>query len=439
MPDDGSFLSHAKPLRAVVVARDVAGFELLADAMELELGAAWTDMDPASAHPFLRADAARALRFVVVAADAEDETDPNAVRDVIRHASSVGLKVILVSSGLSRAAEDDLAENGVDGRLPYPFKGTALRETIRRVEASPKAGAPRAGAAGVAGGTDGRRAGDHAAERRHGAIYAVQSAAGGDGATTFAVNLAWELATVSREDAPRVCLIDLDLQFGSAATYLDLPQKPVIFEILSDISAMDEQAFRQALTPFKDRLNVFTAPADILPFDLVGPDEIGGLLRLARTCFDVVVVDMPRAITGWTETVFGLSDRYFVTCGLEVRSAQNALRFQKLLQLEGMATERLAFVLNRAPGRLDPGGRGRVDRMATSLGVAFHAVLPDGGRPVTDVNDQAGTLGLAAPKNALTRAIRDVAGGLHQARVAQAAGTGRKAGATRSFLGLRLG
>lgn len=444
MPDDGSFLSHSRPLRAVVVARDVAAFDLLADAMEVELGAAWTGLDPAAAHPFLRADGARAIRFVVIAADAEDGADPNPIRDVIRHASSVGLKVILVSAGLSRAAEDDLAENGVDARLAYPFKGTALRETIRRVEAVPKVGATGIGARGGPAdgiGPAGRRAGDHSVEPRHGAVYAVQSAAGGDGATTFAVNLAWELATLPRETAPRVCLIDFDLQFGSVATYLDLPLKPVIFEILSDVSAMDEHAFRQALTTYRERLSVFTAPADILPLDLVGADEIGGLLRLARTCFDIVVVDMPRTVTGWTDTVYGLSDLYFVLCGLEVRSAQNALRFQKLLQSEGISTERMAFVMNRAPGRMDPGGRGRVDKMATSLGVAFHAVLADGGRQVTDVNDQAGTLGMAAPKNALTRGIRDVAAGLHATRAALASRTAgaRKAGVGRSFLGLRLG
>ncbi len=49
--------------------------------------------------------------------------------------------------------------------------------------------------------------------------------AGGTGATTVAVNLAWELATIAKTDAPKVCLIDLDLQFGSVATYLDLPRR----------------------------------------------------------------------------------------------------------------------------------------------------------------------------------------------------------------------
>ena len=51
----------------------------------------------------------------------------------------------------------------------------------------------------------------------------------------LAVNLAWELATIEKDQsAPRVCLLDLGLQFGSVATYLDLPRREPVLEMLSD-------------------------------------------------------------------------------------------------------------------------------------------------------------------------------------------------------------
>lgn len=278
-----------------------------------------------------------------------------------------------------------------------------------------------------------------AGPRRDGAVFAIQSASGGDGATTIAVNLAWDLATISKTDAPRVCIIDLGLQFGSVATYLDLPRKPMIYEVLSDVSAMDEQAFRQALVHYKDKLDVFTAPADILPLDLIGAEDVTGLLALARNCFDIVIVDIPATVTGWTDAVIRQADLFFVVCGLEVRSAQNALRFHRLLQAEGLATERLAFLLNRAPGKMDMFGRGRIDKMAKSLGIKFHAVLPDGGRQVTEANDQAVPLGMAAARNGLTREIHKLARGLLDARQAILAGDApgevRKP-AKKSFFGL---
>ena len=42
---------------------------------------------------------------------------------------------------------------------------------------------------------------------------------------------------------PQVCLLDLDLQFGSVATYLDLPRREAVFELLTQTSSMDATAF----------------------------------------------------------------------------------------------------------------------------------------------------------------------------------------------------
>lgn len=453
-----SLLPQPDPLRAVAVSRDLQRFDLLIDDMEAELGQGWADLDFENALAFFQQDDARRLEFAVIAADRDDAAHLPAVAEVIKQARRVGLRTILVVDGLGEADRATLIAAGVDDWTTYPLQENALakalggergsgRATERRgevsaedvVELAPASEAPRPM----------RRASDHArgdgeaggaAQRRTdtgGAVFAVQSAAGGDGATTVAVNLAWELATIDKARSPRICLIDLGLQFGSVATYLDLPRKPMIYEVLSDVAAMDEQAFRQALVTYRDRLHVFTAPAEILPLDLIGPVDVTGLLTLARRCFDIVIVDMPATVTGWTDAVFKLCDLYFVVCGLEVRSAQNALRFQKLLQAEGLATEKLSFVLNRAPSRM--GGRGRVDRMAESLGIKFHAVLPDGGRQVTEVNDQAAPLSTLAPRNGLTKELRKVAHGLHGARVAIATRSTADVKPRRKFLGIAFG
>ena len=118
-------------------------------------------------------------------------------------------------------------------------------------------------------------------------IFAVQSMSGGTGATTLATNLAWELATIDKKAPPSVCLIDLDLQFGSTSTYLDLTRRDVVFEVLSEAQNMDVEAFKQALQSYDGKLSVFTAPSDILPLDIVGPEEIGALLDFAQSCFDI--------------------------------------------------------------------------------------------------------------------------------------------------------
>ncbi len=479
MASNLAMLPEPHPLRAVTVPRDVQAFDLLIEDMEAERGGARGDLDFAEALVFLKQDDAARLEFVVIAVDETDEDELPWIADIIRHAKRAGLRVILVAKDLGPMALHALLRAGADDFVPYPLPENALAESVARIRLpvgpdesdvqTPPAGAvEEAGQAGDAASApqdpsptpepepmslrlpkpapEAEPAADRTARPsgspRDGAVFAIQSASGGDGATTIAVNLAWDLATISKTDAPRVCIIDLGLQFGSVATYLDLPRKPMIYEVLSDVSAMDEQAFRQALVRYRDRLDVFTAPAEILPLDLIGAEDVTGLLALARNCFDIVIVDMPATVTGWTDAVIRQADLFFVVCGLEVRSAQNALRFHRLLQAEGLATERLAFLLNRAPGKMDMSGRGRVDRMAESLGIKFHAVLPDGGKQVTEANDQAVPLGMAAARNGLTKEIHKLAQGLLDARRAilsgEAPGELRKT-AKRSIFGLKFG
>lgn len=448
-----ALLPEPEPLRAVTVSRDVQEFDLLIEDMEAELGEAWGDLDFAEAVAFLRQEDAGKLEFIVVAVDVEDEPNLAQISEVIRQAKRADLKVILVADGLSPMPLHELLRAGADDFAPYPLPEDALSEAVARLN-TPAAETnadilKRAGAetaepvvAETVDQTPAPATPTGGSTARDGAIFAVQSAAGGDGATTVAVNLAWELANASKHDAPKVCLIDLGLQFGSVATYLDIPRKPMILEILSDVSSMDEQAFRQALRDYKDKLSVFTSPADILPLDLIGPEDVTGLLTLARACFDIVIVDMPGSITGWTDTVLSQADLYFIVCGMEVRSAQNALRFQKLLHSEGLPIERMAFLLNRGPGKMDVTGKARVEKMAESLDIKFHAVLPDGGKQVTEINDQAAPLSTLAPRNALAKEIQKLAASLIEARSAITSGlepSTAKKSAKRAIFGLKFG
>jgi pilus assembly protein CpaE len=215
--------------------------------------------------------------------------------------------------------------------------------------------------------------------------------------------------------------------------------KPAVYEVLTEAGSLDRDAFEQATVTYRDSLAVFTAPEEILPLDLVAAPEIGSLLRFARQGFDIVVVDMPGALTAWTDTVIATSDAYLVVCELEVRSAQNAVRFLRLLEGEGLASDALGWVLNRAPGKLDMSGRARVAKMAETLGVAFRAVLPDGGRAVTEANDQARPLRDAHPRGALTKEIARLARDLDAEFGPGASDRDEAAGAGKPALGRRFG
>jgi pilus assembly protein CpaE len=206
-----------------------------------------------------------------------------------------------------------------------------------------------------------------------------------------------------------VCLLDLDLQYGSVATYLDLPRREVIFELLSDTAQMDAESFGQALLTFNDKLHVLTAPSDMLPLDIVGGEDIERLIEMARNNFDYVVIDMPKTVVSWTETVLNQAHVYLALLELDMRSAQNALRMIRALKAEGLATEKLRYILNRAPKFTDLNGKSRVKRLAESLDIAIEVQLSDCGKLVTQANDHGLPLALSAAKAPLRRDIQKIA------------------------------
>ena len=398
------------PILACTISRDVQNFDLLIDDMEQELGENWGDLGFDDALIFLSQPEAAHLKFVAIAVDSEDESDLARVGDIIRTAKEKSIKVILIADQVSPIALHQLLRLGADDFVPYPLPEGALHEAVARQPKPVEVAAPaQAPAAAAPAEEPAHHPGFKAKGDRDAIILPVHGLAGGCGASTFAANRAWELATVSKTDAPRVCLIDLDFQYGSAATYLDLPRKETVYDFYSDIAHADSDALLQAMLTFNDKLHVLTAPSDMLPLDILGPDDIGRLIDMARANFDYVVIDMPKTVVAWTETVLNAAHVYFALMELDLRSAQNVLRMLRALKAEGLPHEKLRYVLNRAPKFTDLSAKSRVKRMAESLDISLEVQLPDGGSQVTQANDHGLPLQENAGKNPLRKEIAKLA------------------------------
>ena len=413
------------PIRACTISRDVQNFELLIDDMEAALGESWGDLSFDDALIFLGQPEAATLEFVAVAVNAADEADLTRISDIIRAARARDIKVIVIADQLSPVALHQLLRLGAEDFVPYPLPDGALHEAIDRLSQPatetemPPSPAPIEDlpADGPHQAPSFKAKGD-----RQAVMLPVHGLAGGVGATTFAVNLAWELANADKDNPPRVCLIDLDLQFGAVSTYLDLPRREAVFEILQDTEHADSESFVNAMLTFNDRLNVFTAPADMLPLDIVTPEDVSRILDMAAANFDYVVIDMPTTIVAWTETVLARAHLYFAPLELDLRSAQNVLRFVRALKAEGLPAEKLRYVLNRAPKFTDLAAKSRVKRMAESLDITLEVQLPDGGSQVTQANDHGLPLAVNAAKNPLRREIGKLAKSLADLNKATASG-----------------
>lgn len=386
------------PIRACTVSRDVQNFDLLIEDMELELGESWGDLTFTSALKYLDQSDARALEFIAIAIDDDDEPNMAMIEALIQRATSLGINILLIAEELGPIALHRLLRLGANDFVPYPLPEGALHDAIQRL---------RKPMVEAASGMQQQR-NQVALSQKQGAVYAVHPLAGGSGATTFAVNLAWEIAN-SGKTAPSVCLLDFDLQTGSVSTYLDLARTEKVYELLSNTAVMDRDFFMNTLQTFNEKLKVLTAAADMLPLDLITPDDIERVIQMARSNFDIVIIDMPGTVVQWTETVLSESDAYFAMMELDMRSAQNALRLIRALKAEDLPLAKIQYVLNRAPKFTDLAGKARAKRMAESLDIEFEVLLPDGTIQVTHANDHGLPLSEITPKNPLLKEIRKLA------------------------------
>lgn len=402
MTNAAALQAEPAEITACTIARDVQNFDLLIEDMEAECGENWGDLTFEDAGVFLRQPEAKNLEFVAIAMDSDDEGDISSVAELIKVATERKIKVLLIAEEVSPIALHQLLKLGAEEFVPYPLPDGALHDALERMRKPAPVYAD--GAAGALKAT-----GD-----KDGVLLPIHALGGGTGATNLAINLAWELANLTEEDAPKVCLIDLDFQFGSVATYLDLPRREAVFELLSDTSSMDTDAFLQALLTFNEKLFVLTSPSELLPLDFVGPEDIEKVLEIARTNFDYVVIDMPHTMTMWTETVLHAAHVYFAMVELDMRSAQNTLRVIRALKGEELPFEKLRYVMNRAPKFTDLTGKSRVKRMAESLDIQIEVLMPDGGKQIVEANDHGVPLAEMAAKNPLRKEIQKLAQSVHE-------------------------
>ena len=185
---------------------------------------------------------------------------------------------------------------------------------------------------------------------QQGQMITVMKSIGGVGATTVATHLANELAVRNRGGG--VCLFDLDLQFGDAASYLGLSNQLSIADLLEAGSRIDGDLLRSVVSKTPEGLNVLAAPAEMMPIEAVNADQILRIIELARTEYDYVVLDLPTNWTNWTLSLVARSTAIFLIIELSVASLRQAKRQMQLLKNQGIREDHISIVANRVEKRL---------------------------------------------------------------------------------------
>jgi pilus assembly protein CpaE len=185
-----------------------------------------------------------------------------------------------------------------------------------------------------------------------GTIITVCGARGGLGATTLAVNLAFSLTTLTRAD---VALVDLDLQRGDVAAFLNLTPLNSIATIAEAKGAVDDIFLAGTLTRHPRGVFVLPAPTQVEEADAVGHDHVELTFQLLRTQFSHTVVDTARTVNGAMLAAFEQSDHILILTDLSVPGVRAARRMIELLLRLNVSAQLIQPVFSHViPGPVSP-------------------------------------------------------------------------------------
>ncbi|KPF74978.1 hypothetical protein IP88_07475 [alpha proteobacterium AAP81b] len=182
--------------------------------------------------------------------------------------------------------------------------------------------------------------------RRGSRVIAFVGALGGIGTTALACQsaLLWS-------EGQRVCLIDLDVQFGNAGLYINVRGQLSVADLIDAGDRLDAELLRSVAEVHPSGLSVITSPPDILPLDALTPEFVDRLIDMAAEAYDVVIIDLPSAWVSWSLSALQKSDLVVMLTTLSVAGIHQARRQLDLLDANGLAS-RLRLVANRAANPL---------------------------------------------------------------------------------------
>ncbi len=205
-----------------------------------------------------------------------------------------------------------------------------------------------------------------------GRVFTISSATGGCGKTFFATNIAYFLV---RYTGKRVCVVDLDLQFGEVVTALRLRPKYTIFDALQREDA-DEDDLRMHIEEYtvshETGISVLAAPREPSEADRISPPDITRIVESVRKNFDYVIVDTPPQLNESVLAAFDLSDQLYVMATLDLPSVRNMSVFLGTLDRLKISSENVKLILNKAESDVGID----IDQVTKLFPQGFESVLP---------------------------------------------------------------
>jgi len=176
-------------------------------------------------------------------------------------------------------------------------------------------------------------------------VITVFSNKGGAGVSTIATNLAISLKRMTGRE---VALADFDIHSGDAAFMLGLSPTRSLGDVLAS-QKIDSASVHDALIKHDSGLFVLSQPELLDQVEGATAGQIGGVLEILASTFDLVVVDCPHVFNDVTLEIFDRTSSILLICEPSIPSVRAARRsleiFHKLNFM--VSPDRVRLVVNR--------------------------------------------------------------------------------------------
>lgn len=176
-------------------------------------------------------------------------------------------------------------------------------------------------------------------------IISTFSNKGGIGKTSIAVNLAVEIAEMTKE---KTALLDLNLQLGDVSTFLDLAPTFDVCYVVNNLSNIDNTNITNALTRYKNTsLYVIADPINIENSKEITAEQIKALIVELKKTFSYIIIDVGTNIDAKTITALDMSDLILLCAIVNLPAVRNIQRCMNLFKKLDYPQDKIKLVLNR--------------------------------------------------------------------------------------------
>ena len=237
-------------------------------------------------------------------------------------------------------------------------------------------------------------------------LICIARSSGGCGATTVATHLASALAGYDW-NGKRAVLGDLDLQFGSVSSYLDVGRNGSIPELMTAGDRIDGFLLNSLAGETSAGLSVIGTPEQIEPLDAVNVDALLSVVEQMRRHYGLVVVDLPPSWTNWSASLAATASLILLVAEPSLSSLRQARRTLGLFDALGIPPEIVAVVANKVENKMFRPITAR--DVGETLGREALAALPDMGEAMSRAQDQGHLIGASQRRDAFTAAVAKLA------------------------------